>query len=200
MAQSIASLVRDRNAFPEEAARELERLLRHSLAAPGAAVLREARIGLLVDIVSQGVGEFVTEEAYELERSTRKARGEDWPAASTLARAYGDWLTAVRAACRYWFEGGSARVAADHSHARPSQSYKPAEIRSALLRAQVDLGLAPDEWPTEWEYHEWAQISRRLARLSGNGCRIPGAKQIRKAYGSYATAVEAARRVAGRGS
>jgi hypothetical protein len=158
-------------------------------------VRREAQIGLLIDIVSVGQGEFVTAEAYELERSNRAIHGEIWPSASTLSRAYGHWLSAARAACRYWFEGGDARVASDHRHARPSQTYKPIEIRSALFKAQADLGLTADEWPTEWEFHEWARIKRSLARASGNDCRIPGAKQIRKAYGSYAAAVEAARRI-----
>lgn len=194
-AQMVACLVRDQKAFPEEAARQLEQLLSHSLAAPSAAERRVARIGLLIDIVSQGEGEFITVEAYEGERDKRKARGEVWPTASNLSRAYGHWLAAVRAACRYWFEGGQARVAADHRHARPSQSYKPIEIRSALLKAQADLSLPADEWPTEWEFIEWAQITRRLARSAGTSCRIPGAKQIRKAYGSYAAAVDSARRV-----
>lgn len=196
-AQSIAILVSDRKAFPDEAVRQLEQLVGHSLAAPSAAVRREAQIGLLIDIVSQGQGEFVTAETYEQERAGREARGEAWPSASSLSRAYGHWLSAVRAACRYWFEGGDARVASDHRHARPSQTDKPIEIRSALLKAQADLGLPADEWLTEWEFHEWARIKRRLARASGSDCRIPGAKQIRKAYGSYAAAVEAAQRVSG---
>lgn len=199
-AQSIASLACDRGACPDEAARQLARLLGHSLAAPSPAERRSARLGLLIDIVSEGEGEFVTAEAYELERGRRGGRGESWPAASSLSRAFGHWLSAVRAASRFWFDGGRARVASDHSHARPSQAYRPSEIRSALLRAQTDLALAADEWPTEWEYHEWAKISRRLARSAGSACRIPGAKQIRKAYGGYAAAVEAARRISRGGS
>jgi len=194
-AQSIASLVRDRNALPDEAARQLLELLGHSLAAPAPAERRGTRLGLLIDLVGQGVGEFVTTEMYERERATRRVRGESWPTASSLSRAYGTWLSAVRAASRYWFGGGGERVASDHRHARPSQTYKPIEIRSALLRAQADLSLPPDDWPTEWEFLEWAEITRRAERSNGTECRIPGAKQIRKAYGSYAAAVEAARRV-----
>lgn len=199
-AQAIAVIVRDRKAFPEAAARELERLLGNSLAAPSAAERREARLGLLIDIVSGAEGEFVTAEAYERIRSERRERGEVWPAASSLSRAYGHWLRALEAACRFWHVGGAARVAADHRHARPSQSYKPIEIRSALLKAQANLGLAADEWPTEWEYLEWAARNRQLGRSSGSERRIPGAKQIRKAYGSYAAAVAAARRVMRGGS
>lgn len=194
-AQTIASLVCDRRAFPDEAARQLEQLLGHSLAVPSAAERREARLGLLMDIVSQGEGEFVTSEAYERERSNRAACGESWPAASSLSRAYGHWLSAVHAACRFWVGGGKSRVPSDHRHTGVSRTYKPMEIRSALFRAQADLGLASDDWPTEWEYEEWAKIKRRLAQSSGNECRIPGRQQIRSAHGSYAAAVEAARAV-----
>lgn len=38
------------------------------------------------------------------------------PAASTLSRLYGHWLAAVRAACRFWFDGGPQRVAGSHHH------------------------------------------------------------------------------------
>ena len=55
-----------------------------------------------------------------------------------------------------------------------SQTYKPIEIRSALFNAQADLGLLAEEWLAEWEFLEWAQIKRRLARSSGTDCRIPG--------------------------
>ena len=192
-AQTIAGLVRDRRAFPDDAARQLEQLLGHSLAVPSAAERREARIRLLVDIVSQSEGEFVTSEAYERERSNRAACGESWPAASSLSRAYGHWLSAVRTACRFWFGGGDGRAPSDHRHTGFSRGYKPIEIRSALLMAQADLGLTSDDWPTEWEYEEWAQIKRRLAQASGSKCRIPGRGQIRNAHGSFAAAVEAAR-------
>jgi len=195
-AQTIAALVRDAEACPAEAAQQLARLLAHSLASPSTADRREARLGLLIDLVSSGTGEFVRSEDYETERERRRARGEEWPAASSLSRAYGHWLTAVRAACRYWFDGGQSRVCSDHHHARPTKSYKPQEIRSALLQAQAELDVGSDGWPSEWEFYEWSTIKRRLARQTGQPCRLPGRKQIRKAFGSYANAVDAARRVA----
>jgi hypothetical protein len=71
--------------------------------------------------------------------------------------------------------------------------------------------LPGDHWPTKWEYEEWAQIKRRLARRSGTdgsakasgegavargsvGTRYPGLKQIRKAFGTYDEAVRSAHR------
>jgi hypothetical protein len=44
------------------------------------------------------------------------------------------------------------------------------------------------------EYSEWAEIKRRFTRRSGKGPRIPSLKQIRKAFGGYDSAVEAASR------
>ena len=205
-AQALARLVSDRGAFPDEAARHLAELLQHSLAEPSAGGRREARLGLLIDLVSVGTGEFVRSERYEEERSQRRRHGEEWPAASSLSRAYGHWLSAVKAASRYWFEGGRARVASSHTHARPSDSYQPREIRNALLGAQTDLGMQSGtggesgdggSWPTEWEYLEWAQIKRRLARRAGTSCRLPSAKAIRKAYGTYERAVAATARAIG---
>jgi hypothetical protein len=95
---------------------------------------------------------------------------------------------ALKAACRYWYGGGQQRVASSHAHAKPQPGYKPQEIRRALLRCQRELELPDGVWPTQWEYEEWAQTKRLLARLAGARCRIPGLKQIRKAYGSYAEA------------
>lgn len=208
VAQALADLVRDKAAFPDAAARHLADLLGHSLAVGTPGERRQARLGLLIELVSGGEGEFITSGAYEEARQSRRERGEEWPAASTLSRAYGHWLTALRAACRFWFEGGRARVASDHAHAKRNLAYLPQEILSALLQAQAELGLQrrvgaasdgvagseQEHWPTEWEYLEWARIKRRLARRAGAPCRLPERGVIRAAYGSYAEAIEAAMR------
>lgn len=72
--------------------------------------------------------------------------------------------------------------------------YQPAEIISTLLAARRDLELPDGHWPSQWEYSEWAEVKRRLTRRSGKGPRIPGLKPIRKAFGGYDSAVEAASR------
>lgn len=214
-AQLIADLVSDRAAFPDAAVGHLAELLGHSLAAGSIGERRQARLGLLIDLVSCGTGEFITSSTYEDARADRKASGEEWPTASALSRAYGHWLAALRAACRYWFDGGRSRVSSSYAHTGRQQKYQPQEIHSALLQAQLELGFCaaqanPDraetgdrrvsaaatwqQWPTEWEYLEWARIKRRLARRAGIACRLPERGAIRAAYGTYATAIEAVRR------
>lgn len=193
VAATIVSLVRNRLACPETAAQDLRRLLGNSLAVDSAE-RRQASLGLLIELVADD-GEFVPTTTYEEIRKERLPKGEEWPAASTLSRLYGHWLAAVRAACRFWFDGGPQRVASNHHHAAGTQpGYQPAEILSTLLAARRDLELPDGHWPSQWEYSEWAEVKRRLTRRSGKAPRIPGLKQIRKAFGGYGSAVEAASR------
>lgn len=197
VAQELATLVADRGAVSDEEAAELRRLVGHSLAAPSPAELRNRRIGLLIDLVAASNGEFVSTADYETARQKRLQAGETHPDASTISRAFGHWLAAVNAASRFWFEGGRARVPSQMHHARLHATYEPREIQRALLEARRDLcgdTSASDDWPTEWEFHEYCAIRRRLARRAGKIIRLPSPKQIRKAYGSYTEAVEAVKR------
>ncbi len=208
---SLGELVQDRDAVPDEARRDLLRLLSHSLAAETPAQRRQRRLGLLIELISEG-GEFISTTRYEKQRKECAAQDQDWPSAANLVRSYGHWLVAVKAANRFWFEGGRQRVPDSYNHARGTQpSYEPKRIAAALREAKVDLELPADLWPTQWEYEEWAMIKRRLARRSGAdgssktggegavargtvGKRYPGLKQIRKAFGTYDEAVRAAHR------
>lgn len=203
--------------MPQEAAADLKRLLGHRLAVSTVAHRRHAQLGLLIDLLSSGTGEFIPTTKYEEARhERRRTRGDEWPTASALSRAYGHWLRAHRAACRYWFDGGQGKVPANYAHTKRTQAYKPEEIVRALRQAQLDVGLrrravgrSPSDeghtadtnahglrfastWPTEWEYYEWARIKRRLARLTGNRCRLPERLSIQTAFGSYEAAVEVA--------
>lgn len=189
-ATAIAELVAS-SGFPKQAARDLARLLGHELAVDDTPSLRFARLGLLQSLVAQ-TGEFVSSSYYEHVRAERRAQNEEWPTAATLSRLYGSWISAVKAACRFIFHGGSTRVASSHAHCLPQRSYQPTDIIDALIRCQDELGLR-DTWPTQWEYEEWAKIKRDLSHKSGNPCRLPGLKQIRDAYGSFANAVQATR-------
>jgi hypothetical protein len=208
---SVGELLKLPGACPDVAKRDLLRLLGHSLATESPADRRQQRLGLLIELVSEG-GEFIPTTRYEQVRKERAAQGHDWPSAANLTRSYGHWLVAVKAANRFWFGGGRERVSDNHAHARGTQpGYKPREIAAGLREAKIDLELPGDHWPTKWEYEEWAQIKRRLARRSGNdgsakaggkdavargsvGKRYPGLKQIRKAFGTYDEAVRAAHR------
>lgn len=145
----MVKLVTDKSAVPDLAAQDLLRLLGHSLATRSTAERRWGQLGLLIELVSSGTGEFITSTAYEEARLRRRreaasqdAADKKWPTASALSRAYGHWLKALRAACRFWFDGGRGRVPADYAHTKHIQSYHPQEIVSALLLAQQELGLA----------------------------------------------------------
>lgn len=179
--------------FPKQAALDLERLLGHSLAAPNVGELRYARIGLLVDLINDGSGEYPTEEQYEELRAKRAAAGEDWPSAAQLRAAYGRWVKAVFAAARFWFDGGKARVPRYYKQGPKERGYEPQEILKAINHCHRTEG-REKEWPEEWEFEEWVRVSRRLAQRAGKPTRFPGMVQVRKAFGTYDTALEAAKR------
>lgn len=190
MATAIAKLVAS-SGFPEPAARDLERLLGHELATEDTGSVRFARLGLLQSLIGPE-GEFISSSYYEQVRKERRAHGEDWPAAATLIRVYGGhWIKVVRAAARFMFDGGSARVPSSHAHCGPQRSYRPQEIIEAIIRCRSELELG-NAWPTQWEYEEWGRVKRQLAHKAGNPCRVPGPKQVRTAFGSFDNALKAA--------
>jgi len=189
VAQLLAQLAVDHHAFPDGAARDLSRLLSQALAQPELANERQARLGLLIDLVSAGRG-YVTVADYQAARAERAKQGEKWPDASTLSRAMGHWLSAMQAATRFWFDGGPARVGAQRSYAGRHAGYRPREIVAALRGFEREHGV----WPTAWEWERYIAIRRRLDRRSGRARRWPALDQLRKAYGSFEGAVEAARR------
>lgn len=216
-AQVLAELAADKAAVADDSARDLHRLLGHSLGAPSSASVRLDRLRLLIELVAASEGRFITITEYErvrLERASARrdadthvdavvgVDAETYVDARSLIRAYGHWLSCVTAAARFWFKGGTSRVAASHAHAlEHPTSYRPNEIVSALIECRKDLLLDaphPDSgaseglgwpWPSEWEYMEYAALRRRLAGLAGKEVRFPSAKQIRKGFGSFAGAV-----------
>jgi hypothetical protein len=189
VAQALADLVVDRYAFPDGACRDLARLLSQDLAQPAAVDERQGRLGLLIDLVSEG-GDYVTIAAYQGARAERAKRGEEWPDASTIGRAMGHWLAAVQAASRFWFDGGPARVSARSSAAGRHAGYQPRQIIAAIKTFQREHGA----WPTAWEWERYIAIRRRLDQRVGRKRRWPGMDQIRKAYGTLSEAVAAAER------
>ena len=95
----------------------------------------------------------------EVER--RGSLGEDYPDEAVLRRAYGRWVCAVRAAARLARPREQNRVASSYHHCRLGRvPYGMQEVQDALLRGRADIG----SWPSEWEYHEWAAIKRRISR------------------------------------
>jgi hypothetical protein len=195
-AQIIVQFVGDCQAFPDEAACDLRRLLANSLSDASPGERRVARLGLLIDLaVGDGkpTGEWISVEDYEIARARRAKAGESWPSSSALSEAFGGWLRAVGTAMRFYMGGGKARVPASLTDARPHARYEPREILSGLIRFRNELGV----WPTEWEWTEYAPVRTRHARRAGVELRLASPKQIRKAYGTFDRAVRAAAAVYG---
>jgi hypothetical protein len=188
LAQGIASIV---HAFPQEAIEDLERLISNDLGAPTSAELREARLGLLIELISTGDGEIPRTRDYDGVRKHRaQTNGEDWPAASTLVESYGSFVAAVKAAMRLHHDGSAARVPHTHRHGRSYQHYRRDEVIAALLSFRDQHG----SWPrSELEYLTWATTVRRTKRNGGHpDPRLPSAKPIRTLFGGFQRALRVA--------
>ncbi len=191
VAEVIADLVTQHAAMPEEAVADLRRLLSHHLARRDSARLRVGHLRLLIEMLrdDDGCNAWVSQAEYMAEVERRGSLGEDYPDEAVLRRAYGRWVCAVRAAARLARPGGGTRVASSYHHCRLGRvPYGMQEVQDALLRGRADIG----SWPSEWEYHEWAAIKRRISREDP---RLPGPKSIRKCFGSYSEARETTRRL-----
>jgi hypothetical protein len=180
---------------PEELL-DLERMLAHSLARPKPAELREARLGLLIELCVADTGEVPTEERYESERRRREAGGERWPSSTTLRRAFYGWNWACRAAMRLAHHGSAARVSPAQHFRRGSRStYTRDEVIAAFGRFRKANG----RWPNFSEFLAWGQAEREHARLNGMpDPRIPSMPVIRRVLGGFERALAAARRADGR--
>lgn len=189
LAHGIAALA---CALPENTARDLYRLLSHSVAAPTPAEIREARLGLMLDLVAEGTGEFIGVERYEGARAERAADGEIWPAHATLCGVFGSWTDVVSLAMRLAHDGTSSGVPHTKRHLKDhAPPYLRDDVLDALTRCASDLG----GWPGEWEYYEWARVSRMLARDAGKSTRrFPGRGPICRLFGDFGRAVNVAQR------
>ena len=80
-----------------------------SIASPLSGLLREARLGLLIQLLRDRHAEAVDTTLYDEECARRRERGEVWPASTSIARAFGDWYRAQMAAVHLAFLGTGAR-------------------------------------------------------------------------------------------
>jgi hypothetical protein len=181
----LASLVADRASFPDEAARDLKRLLGARLADPPMAAQRWDNLSLLVALIVAREGLLPTVADYESERTRRRA---DALAASTLVKRYGDWMAALRAATRVIRIDSSmpARV----ERARYRRPYRPGESAVALARFRRTF----NTWPSHSEYTDWARISKSAARACGApDPHLPSGSTVIRHFGSFDRALAAAK-------
>lgn len=175
----------------ERTLRELRALIAYSLAAPSPAELREQRLGLLVQIVARDPARIPLGEEYETERGRRATCGEEWPSRSQLSRAYGSWLHAVSAAME--LDRPRAHTPSPSYQARPASGRRHTR-REAILsiaRCRKEIGA----WPTQSDYLQWRRILRHTGRIYGPGePRLPDIKTLRRLFGSWTLARDAAER------
>jgi hypothetical protein len=189
-AQCLAALV---PALPEATARNLRILLSQSIALPSGPELRQARLGLLIELVSETTGVLPATERYDHVREQREAEaGEGWPHSTTLIRTYGHWTAAVAAAMALAHRP-SANVKARRAEPHKQPPYTRAEVLEGIARCKDGLGF----WPSAWELREYGRLCRHQARLAGApDPRIPDRQTVLKHFGSWDHALAAARRAA----
>lgn len=157
-------------ALPEGAARALLALLRSDLAERPVALLRIRRLGLLAQMVD-ATGQVPNGEEYETLRAARARVGESWPDRTALARSYGGWIPAVRAAMRLWGIGGARVRSSPLANRRQATvNYSQQEVIAAIILFFERFGT----WPGAQEFYDWGNLERRLAYYKGKPClRIP---------------------------
>lgn len=187
LAEVVASL-------PADHVDDLRRMLGHELADQPMPERRFMRLGLLMELARDGNGDFVALGDYNAARAVRGQQGEQWPAGSTLANAYGDWTRAVAAAMAVASPAAwKQRPSVSKAHREGNKpTFAMREVVDAIHRARDQLGV----WPYASEFHSWGRISRELAGRAGRPhVRIPTAKAINKRFGSYEQAVAVAKRL-----
>jgi hypothetical protein len=183
-----------RNIIPgmgETTLRELRSLVAYSLAAPSSSELREQRLGLLVEMVAAAPAHIPLSDEYDTQRHERLAAGQTWPSRSQLSRAYGSWLRAVAAAIE--LEQPQRTAPAPSYQARPvaGHPYTREDAVRAIARCCEEIG----HWPNQSDYLQWRRILRHMGRLYGPGePRLPDPKALRRLYGNWLHASEAAQR------
>ncbi len=182
----IAALARH---LPADTRRELRQMLANSIAAPTPAEFREARLGLLLELLDSVGVAHATGESYEALRADRRAAtAESWPSRSQLSRAYGNWMRALEAASKLIGEAGPG-APGDHANRSAPRLYTRRDLLTAIERCRLVIGT----WPSRSTYARWTSLAIRNARRHGRtDPAIPSVSAIIKRFGTWTRAVELA--------
>ncbi|MTD45596.1 hypothetical protein GKE82_24520 [Conexibacter sp. W3-3-2] len=177
--------------LPTRTQHDLLRMLEYSIAAPRRQEWREARLGLLCELVLAMHGEVPNADDYKRLRQERLNQGEVWPAQSSLSENFGGWIRAVRTAFQLAYPDPRRNSTGHRNPDYESKAYTREELVDALRAARRDL----HHWPSRIEYEEWRRLSRELARNLGRGrTRVPSIGTIERNFGTYPRAVQQAKR------
>ena len=186
---TLVDLVSDRQAFPDQAAQDLMRLLGPTLAEPQLGSRRWDALGALVTLIHRDAGQLPTVREYEQHRARECPEA---PAASTLTERYGTWLSALTSASHLM---GLSRETPVWLHKSPSHApYTPAQCLAALAWFQKRFG----DWPRPTEYREWSRSTRRAARECGaTDPDLPELKVLLTRFGTFDRALQASKAIYG---
>ncbi len=188
LALALIDLVSDRRAFPDEAARDLMRLLGHTVAAPDLSATRWDLLGPLVTLINRS-GKLPTVREYDAFRAAERPGA---PAGSTLTERYGTWFSALKYASNFMHLSLSNPVRPHGKHHH--EPYTPAECLAAIAQFHKRFG----EWPHPAEYREWSRSARRVARERGaRDPVLPDLKVILRRFGTFDRASQAAKEIYG---
>jgi hypothetical protein len=188
LALILADFVLD-TACPEEAARDLHRLLGPTLAQPDPAAHRWDLLHALAMIIRETNGATPTVSEYQ---SARERRFPDAPAPSSLTERYGTWYKTLDAAARLMNLSASTPVWTKEQglHHR----YTLDDCAAALAQFRKRFG----DWPRPGEYRDWSRAARRAAQKCGaRDPRLPDLNLIYKRFGTFDRAIGAAQSLYG---
>lgn len=173
----------------EDVAFQIYEAISHLTAAPIPAVLRGAKLGLVIDLIRQGNGEFPGYQRYDELRARRERElGEKWPSSTTLCEVYYGWYYVVRAAMEIHLGRGNVQRN-PKLNTFENETYSRLEIDRSIVKCRDEIGF----WPTQWEYSDWSYLARQIAWDTGKEIRLPGLSQIRIKCGSFDEVVSALR-------
>lgn len=172
-------------AFPVKTRTELIRMLSHSVAAPSPQEVRQARLGLLSEMVKTGWMPGVND--YEAERKNRLKSQEKWPGSSSLVDYHGTWASAVEAAFDIAFSITPKRSKARGRPAWPAAPYSRQNVLEGLDRCSEKVGRVI----TQWEYLELRRVERQLAIQIGlPDPRLPQLNVVKRHFGGWDQAID----------
>lgn len=175
--------------WEEDAARDLAQLLINHDGLPSPSRAREAKLGLLVEMVMSSSDPAITIAAYSVRRAGEAESGRAWPSGASLCEIYGSWIRALQLAASI-ARGERRGISKNVEHLRKrSLDYTRADLIGAIRRCKETLGY----WPRYSDYTRWSQYVRDQERTTGGDRNwVPSIRPILTHFGSWKRALELA--------